>query len=132
MDRPPRGIDGAIGRAVPGHEHEFTRAQLGALLEKRGWVPESRTEKTGQPRIDDEVLESIPTLFPEFEGVSERYTLGRRLGQLVAGQKAWTKSIGADDRIHGGILHIGTPHSRAKHLEPNLAQVPAAKRGKPF
>jgi DNA polymerase-1 len=29
-------------------------------------------------------------------------------------------------------LHIGTPHSRAKHLEPNLAQVPNPKKGTPF
>jgi DNA polymerase I-like protein with 3'-5' exonuclease and polymerase domains len=29
-------------------------------------------------------------------------------------------------------VHIGTPHSRAAHLNPNIAQVPNPKRGKPF
>jgi DNA polymerase-1 len=109
-----------------------SRPQIGALLEDRGWIPESRTEKTNQPKIDDETLESIAALYPEFAGLSEHYILGRRLGQLVNGKKAWMKSVGADGRIHGGIVHIGTPHSRAKHLEPNLAQVPNPKRGTPF
>jgi DNA polymerase I-like protein with 3'-5' exonuclease and polymerase domains len=109
-----------------------SRRQIGVLLEARGWVPEKRSEKTGQPKIDDELLESIPELYPEFAGLAEHYTLGRRLGQLSNGQQAWCKNVGADGRIHGGLVHIGTPHSRAKHLDPNLAQVPNPKKGKPF
>ena len=38
-----------------------SRKQIGALLEARGWVPEQRTEKTKQPKIDAELLETIPT-----------------------------------------------------------------------
>jgi hypothetical protein len=109
-----------------------SRAQIGALLETRGWVPERRTEKNGQPKIDDELLETIPTIYPEFAGLAEHYTLGRRLGQLSNGNKSWLKHVDADERIHGGIVHIGTPHSRAAHLNPNIAQVPNPKRGKPF
>jgi DNA polymerase I len=109
-----------------------SRPQIGALLEARGWVAEKRTEKTKQPVVDDELLETIATTYPEFAGLSEHYVLGRRLGQLINGKKAWSKSVSADGRIHGGIVHVGTPHSRAKHLEPNLAQVPNPKRGKPF
>jgi DNA polymerase I-like protein with 3'-5' exonuclease and polymerase domains len=109
-----------------------SRAQIGALLEARGWVPESRTEKTKQPKIDDELLETLPAIYPEFAGLAEHYTLGRRLGQLCNGKKAWIKSVSADGLMHGGIVHIGTPHSRAKHLDPNLAQVPNPKRGKPL
>jgi DNA polymerase I-like protein with 3'-5' exonuclease and polymerase domains len=109
-----------------------SRKQLGALLEARGWVPEKRTEKTKQPVIDDEVLETIATLYPEFEGLAEYAILGRRLAQLSGGKQAWTKHVDSDGRIHGGLVHIGTPHSRAKHLAPNLAQVPNPKKGKPF
>jgi DNA polymerase I-like protein with 3'-5' exonuclease and polymerase domains len=109
-----------------------SRQQIGALLEARGWVPEARTEKTKQPKIDDETLESIAALYPEFDGLSEHYILGRRLGQLANGKKAWMKSVGADGRICGAIVSIGTPHSRAKHLEPNLSQVPNPKRGTSF
>jgi DNA polymerase I-like protein with 3'-5' exonuclease and polymerase domains len=109
-----------------------SRQQIAALLEKRGWVPDRRTEKTGQPKIDDELLESLPQLYPEFEGLAEYYLLGRRLGQLSEGEEAWLRHVGPDGRIHGSIVHIGTPHSRASHFGPNIAQVPNPKKGKPL
>jgi DNA polymerase I-like protein with 3'-5' exonuclease and polymerase domains len=109
-----------------------SRQQIAALLEARGWAPEKRTAKKGQPKIDDEVLESIPAIYPEFAGLAEHFTLGRRLGQLSNGKKAWLKNVGADGRIHGKIVSVGTPHSRAAHLGPNLAAVPNPKRAKPF
>jgi RecA-family ATPase/DNA polymerase I-like protein with 3'-5' exonuclease and polymerase domains len=109
-----------------------SRQQLARLLEARGWVPAERTEKTKQPKLDDEALEGIGKQFPEFAGLSEYFVLGRRLGQLAHGKKAWLKHVDEDGRIRGGLVHIGTPHHRAKHLDPNLAQVPNPKRGKPF
>jgi hypothetical protein len=109
-----------------------SRRQIAKLLEERGWIPEERTEKTGQPKIDDETLERIIQQYPEFDGLAEHYITGRRLGQLATGTKAWLRHIGPDQRIHGGITHIGTPHHRAKHLDPNLAQVPNPKKGKPL
>jgi DNA polymerase I len=109
-----------------------SRQQIARLLEERGWVPEKRSEKTRQPKIDDETLEDIVQQYPEFDGLAEHYILGRRLGQLATGKKAWLRHIGPDQRIHGGLIHIGTPHHRAKHLEPNLAQVPNPKKGKPL
>jgi DNA polymerase I-like protein with 3'-5' exonuclease and polymerase domains len=124
-------LEAQLAQQFPGTNLN-SRPQLGHLLEARGWVSERRTEKTGQPKIDDEVLDALPALYPEFAGIAEHYTLGRRLGQLANGKKAWTKNVGADGCIHGGIIHIGTPHSRAAHLDPNLAQVPSSKRGKPF
>ena len=108
-----------------------SRQQIARLLEERGWVPEERTKKTGQPKIDDEILEDLVQQFPELDG-RKRCILGRRLGQLANGKKAWLTHIGPDQRIHGDIVHIGTPHHRAKHLEPNLAQVPNPKKGKPL
>jgi DNA polymerase-1 len=109
-----------------------SRAQIGALLESRGWIPEKRTEKTKQPKIDDELLEFIPTIYPEFAGLSEYMLLGRRIASLADGNKAWMQHVGEDGRIHGAIVHIGTPHSRAAHFNPNLAQVPNPKKGKPL
>jgi DNA polymerase I-like protein with 3'-5' exonuclease and polymerase domains len=109
-----------------------SRKQIGAMLEARGWIPEERTPKTLAPKITDEVLETIPAMFPEFTGLAEYVILGRRIAQLSNGKEAWCKHVNADGRIHGGLIHIGTPHSRAKHLSPNIAQVPNPKRGKPF
>jgi DNA polymerase I-like protein with 3'-5' exonuclease and polymerase domains len=106
-----------------------SRPQLGGLLESRGWVPAKRTPKTKKPVIDDELLESLPATYPEFAGLAEYFVIGRRLGQLATGKQAWIDAVGPDGRIHGGLVHIGTPHSRAKHLGPNLAQVPNHKRG---
>jgi putative DNA primase/helicase len=65
-------------------------------------------------------------------GSASTSILGLRLGQLSNGKEAWLKHIGADGRIHGAIVHIGTPHSRAAHFNPNLAQVPNPKKGKPL
>ena len=109
-----------------------SRAQIGALLEARGWTPEARTEKTRQPKITDEILETIPATFPEFTGLSEYMILGRRIAQLSGGKQSWRSHVAADGRIHAGLIHIGTPHSRAKHQTPNIAQVPNPKRGKPL
>ena len=109
-----------------------SRAQVARQLETRGWIPEERTEKTGQAKIDDELLEAIPQLYPEFAGLADYHILKRRIAQLSKGQKAWRKHVGEDGRIHGGIVHIGTPHGRAAHFGPNLAQVPNPKRGTPL
>src|SRR5262249_4848240 len=62
----------------------------------------------------------------------EHYILGRRLGQLANGKQSWISSVHPDGHIHGGGIHIGTPHSRAKHLQPHMAQVPNHQKGAPF
>jgi DNA polymerase I len=116
----------------PDMKNPNSRVQVAKQLEARGWVAEERTEKTGQPKINDELLETISLLHPEFSNLSAYYILRRRIAQLSKGKKAWRKHVGKDGRIHGGIVHIGTPHSRASHFAPNLAQVPNPKRGTPF
>jgi DNA polymerase I-like protein with 3'-5' exonuclease and polymerase domains len=118
-----------LRQQLPGLKKLTSRVQIGKLLESRGWIPERRTEKTGQPAIDDELLEALPALYPEFTGIAEHDLLRRRIAQLSKGKQAWLKHIGDDGRIHGRLIHIGTPHSRAKHLTPNLAQVPNPKKG---
>src|SRR5262249_51145941 len=115
----------------PAAKNLNSRIQIANLLTTRGWTPEELTKKTEQPVINDEVLEALPAVYPEFTGLAEHYILGRRLGQLANGRRAWLNNV-VDGRINGGLIHMGTPHSRAKHLEPNLAQVPNPKRGSPF
>src|SRR5262249_932607 len=89
-----------------------------------GWIPEERTEKTGRAKITDELLETIPQLYPEFASLADYHILKRRIAQLSKGKKAWRKNVSKDGRLHGGVVHIGTPHSRAAHFGPNLEQVP--------
>ena len=125
-------LEAELRRRFPDVDNFSSRPQLAKLLESRGWVPAERTAKTQAPKIDDDALESIGAQFPELSPLSEYFILGRRLGQLGKGKQAWLKHVGADGRIHSGIVHIGTPHHRAAHMAPNLAQVPNPKRGKPF
>jgi DNA polymerase I-like protein with 3'-5' exonuclease and polymerase domains len=108
-----------------------SRQQVVAFLLKHGWVPEKRT-KTGRPSLDDEALEALPTIFPKLASLADYYVLSRRIAQLATGDEAWLKHVGSDGRIHGAIVHIGTPHSRAAHFGPNIAQIPNPKKGKPL
>jgi DNA polymerase I-like protein with 3'-5' exonuclease and polymerase domains len=125
-------LEAQLRKQFPTVKNLNSRVQIGALLEARGWHPEQRTEKTKRPVIDDTVLEALPAIYPEFTGLAEHYILGRRLGQLTNGAQAWIGNVHPDGRIHGGLIHIGTPHSRAKHLQPNMAQIPNHKKGSPF
>ena len=122
-------LERQLQQQLPELDNPNSRKQIGALLESRGWKPSKRTEKTSAPVIDDEVLESLPALYPEFAGLFEYDLLRRRIAQLATGPKALLKCVSDDGRIHGGLVHIGTPHSRAKHFSPNLGQVPNPKKG---
>jgi DNA polymerase I-like protein with 3'-5' exonuclease and polymerase domains len=126
------GLEAKLHTQFPEVTNWNSRQQIAALLQSRGWVPDRRTEKTGQPKIDDELLEALPELYPEFAGLAEYYVLSRRLGQLSEGDEAWLRHVRPDGRIHGSIVHIGTAHSRASHFGPNIAQVPNPKKGKPL
>jgi DNA polymerase-1 len=125
-------LEAQLRQQFPAAKNFNSRIQIAALLEARGWKPQKRTEKTKRPVINDELLEALPEIYPEFTGLAEHYILGRRLGQLANGKQAWINNVHADGHIHGGLIHIGTPHGRAKHLQPNMAQVPNHKKGKPF
>jgi hypothetical protein len=121
-----------LQQRFPGMKKVSSRVQLGNMLEARGWMPQKRTEKKCDPVIDDELLETIAEKYPDLAEFAELHLLIRRLGQLATGHQAWLNNVGADERLHGRLIPIGTPHSRAKHLQPNIAQVPNPKRGKPF
>ena len=122
-------LEAQLSQQFPGTNLN-SRQQIGALLEARGWISEKRTKKTRQPKIDDELLEVIPATYPEFAGLAEYLMLGARLAQLSDSNAAWCEHIGADGRIRGSLIHIGTPHSRAKHHGPNLGGIPESEERK--
>lgn len=97
--------------------------------EKYGWSPSEVTE-TGQPKIDETVLRSLP--FPEAKALAERFELQKHIGMLAEGNKAWLKLYNPQTgRIHGTVDTLGTRTRRCAHRDPNLAQVPAhSKYGK--
>jgi DNA polymerase I-like protein with 3'-5' exonuclease and polymerase domains len=100
-----------------------SRQHIAKVLQDRGWEPNERTP-TGRPKIDDQVIAGIVSKFPEFAGLADYLVVERRLGQLATGDEAWLKHVRSDGRIHGAMNPMGTPHSRASHFNPNLAQVP--------
>jgi len=115
----------------PALKNPNSRQQIAAVLKERGWQPKKLTEKTKQPVIDEELIDSLPDTYPEFTGLSEYHLLGRRLGSLANGKEAWIKHV-HDGCIYSNLVHIGTPHSRAKHFGPNVAAVPNPKKGSAF
>lgn len=71
------------------------------------------------PEAPKEVLEIAPVL-------EHLFTIGKRLGQLADGNKAWLKFYNEKTGcIHGRIMSNGTVSSRAAHSSPNIGQVPA-------
>lgn len=95
-------------------------------LQELGWEPSEFTN-SGQPKLDDEVLDSIAARYPAASKLADFLTIDKRLGALSDGDNAWLKLVHDDGMIRGRMNPMGTPHSRASHFKPNMAQVPASK-----
>jgi DNA polymerase-1 len=100
-----------------------SREHIARVLLKQGWKPEKFTDG-GKPQINEEVVDSLVSRFPEMEGLSQYLMLDKRLSQLADGEQAWLKVVKDDGRIHGVTNPMGTATSRAAHYQPNLGQVP--------
>ena len=102
-----------------------SRQKIGDRLQKvRGWKPTEFT-KNGQAKIDDEILGSLK--YPEAKQLARYFLLEKRIGQISEGREAWLKHE-RNGRIHGSVNPNGTPTGRCTHANPNVAQVPAAKK----
>jgi DNA polymerase I len=100
-----------------------SRDHIAKVLKDRGWKPTKFTDG-GKAQFDEEVLQSVVTLYPEMAGVDRYLMLDKRLSQLADGKQAWLTAVKDDGRIHGVINPMGTTTSRASHFLPNLGQVP--------
>lgn len=95
------------------------------LREKYGWKPEAYTEQ-GTPVVDEEVLSSLTSQYPEAALLNEFLMLNKRIGQLAEGRHSWLNLLdGKDGRIHGSVNTNGAVTGRCTHSCPNVAQVPA-------
>ena len=92
------------------------------LMEKHGWKPSEFTD-TGQPKVDEDVLASLP--FPECKPLVDYLELLKIIGMLAEGKNGWLKLVGLDGRIHGRVITNGAVTGRCTHNSPNLAQIPA-------
>lgn len=103
-----------------------SRDQIAARLKEKGWVPTKFTD-TEKVMVDESVLEALD--FPEAKLLSEYLLIGKRIGQLAEGNHAWLK-LEKKGRIHGRVITNGAVTGRCTHMNPNVAQVPAVKKGK--
>jgi DNA polymerase-1 len=94
-----------------------------------GWKPKVFTD-SGQPQVDESVLDQIAKDFPQADLLSRWLMLNKRIGQLATGDNAWLKLVDSNDIIHPAYNTNGCVTGRASHITPNIAQVP--KVGKPF
>ena len=101
-----------------------SREQIGERLVELGWIPSEFTE-TGQPAVDETVLESISNQFPVCKRLVEYLSLTKIIGMLAEGNNAWLKLYDKEKRIHGRVITNGAVTGRCTHNSPNLAQIPA-------
>ena len=89
------------------------------------WEPTIFTEKSGDPKIDEDILNSLP--YPECKVLAEFQMIEKRIGMLAEGKQAWLKHYNEKTgRIHGAINSNGAVTGRMTHFNPNLGQVPAS------
>ncbi len=101
-----------------------SRQQIGVVLQEyHGWKPKEFTD-TGQPKIDETVLEGLP--YEEAKLFNEYLLIQKRIGMVCEGTHSWLNHCKEDNRIHGRMKHNGAVTGRGTHSSPNLGQVPAA------
>lgn len=89
------------------------------LTKSFNWKPNKLTD-TGQPQIDDEVLNDLP--WENVKVLARYFRIGKLLGQIADGDNAWLK-LERNGRIHGSVNTIGARTHRMSHYAPNCAQV---------
>ena len=104
-------------------QHIYKRLQL------LGWKPKEFTD-SGQPKVDEAVLDQIAKEFPQADKLSRLLMLSKRIGQVATGDNAWLRLVDANGFLHPAYNTNGCVTGRSSHLSPNIAQVP--KVGKPF
>ena len=100
------------------------------LMTKYDWKPKEFTWKKskkwpkGKPKVTYEILKALP--YKEAPLLARVRVLRDRIGLVKTSRGSWLKYLNEEDgRIHGGIIHNGTPTSRCRHLQPNLGNIPS-------
>ena len=101
-----------------------SRPQIVRYLQHFGWTPTEFTDK-GNAIVDESVLKGIDDI-PECVMIAEYFLISKREAMLrnILGK------IGDDTRVHGYINTNGAVTGRMTHSDPNMAQIPAAKKDK--
>ena len=100
-----------------------SRQQIVKYLKHFGWTPTKFTDK-GNPMVDESVLKGV-TEIPECVLILEYFLISKREAML----KNILGKIASDTRIHGYVNTNGAVTGRMTHSSPNMAQIPAVKKG---
>lgn len=118
-----------LTRLKKGAFNPMARHQIAAhLIRKYGHVFEYTP--TGEAKVDEAVLQSLPMEWPEVPLLVRYWTIKKRMSQLRDGNEGWLRHVSEASRIHGKVNTVGTISHRMTHTNPNLSQVP--KVGKPW
>ena len=97
--------------------------QIGKQLMRKGWQPTEFTEKTGQPKVDEDTLEGVD--IPEAKIIHRYLMLQKRCSML----RNWIENYNHDTgRIHGRVNVVGAVTHRMSHFKPNIAQTASKKK----
>ena len=99
-----------------------SRQQIADRLIELGWKPKEFTEKSGQPKISEEILDKIK--MEEAHKFSRYFLLQKRIAQIQSWINSYDDTTG---RVHGRVLTLKTITGRMAHHSPNMAQIPAVR-----
>ena len=99
-----------------------SRQQIADRLKELGWKPKEFTEKSGQPKISEEILDKIK--MEEAHKFSRYFLLQKRIAQIQSWINSYDDTTG---RVHGRVLTLRTITGRMAHHSPNMAQIPAVR-----
>ena len=99
-----------------------SRQQIADRLMELGWKPKEFTEKSGQPKISEEILDKIK--MEEAHKFSRYFLLQKRIAQIQSWINSYDDTTG---RVHGRVLTLKTITGRMAHHSPNMAQIPAVR-----
>lgn len=100
------------------------------LVRDYNWKPTEFTEKTGEPQITEEILESIEHIDPKVKLIKEYLINQKVLGFIINGRNGWLKLVDDNQRMHGSVITNGAVTGRMTHKAPNVAQTPSVQIGK--
>ena len=100
-----------------------SRDMIADRLMRKGWKPTEFTDN-GKPTVDETVMSTLVSQFPEAAKLSEYLLVSKRLGQLVEGKEAWLRHE-TNGKIHGQVVTNGAVTGRCSHRHPNMGQVPS-------
>ena len=96
------------------------------FMGRRGWKPWKKT-KSGGWATDGDIIKELSEKYPEAVPL-HKYNIVQQTFKLA---KSWNEKR-RGNRLHGDIRCIGTAPHRMAHSNPNLGQVPKAKKKAPY